>query len=164
MKRVKANDPAAMYEVGGKRYKEGDHDGAVEYWAKAAELGNARAHYNLSCLYCKGESVVKDVEKEVYHLEEAAIGCHPEARHNLGVEEWNNGRFERARKPYIIASNLGWHNSLKCVKDLYVNGHASKEDYADAMRAYQAAVEEAKSAEREKAEAFHPLVAAAQPS
>ena len=35
---------------------------------------------------------------------------------------------------------------------LYADGHASKEEYFDALRAYQAAVEATKSKEREKVE------------
>ncbi len=64
----------------------------------------------------------------------------------------NNGRFERAKKHFIIAANLGLHESLRKLRTLYADGHASKEDYADALRAYQAAVEAAKSPEREEAE------------
>ena len=74
------------------------------------------------------------------------------ARYNLGCEEWNNGRFERAKKHFIIAANLGYHNSLKQLRVLYANGYATKEDYASALRAYQAAVDATKSAERERAE------------
>ena len=154
MKRVKKNCPVAMCQMGKERYQEGDYDGAFEYWTKAAVLGNAIAHYNLSTMYDKGEGVEKNTEKEVYHLEEAAIGGHPTARHNLGCEEANNGRFERARKHFIIAANLGHHDSLKYVLKVYADGHASKEDYAGALRAYQAAVNATKSREREEAEAF----------
>ena len=121
---------------------------------KAAELGDVKAHYYLSVMYINGHGVEQDAEKEIYHLEEAAIGGHPIARHNLGVEEWNNGRFERARKHLIIAANFGFHDSLKGLMTLYKLGHASKEDYADALRAYQAAVDATKSAERAKGEAF----------
>jgi TPR repeat protein len=67
----------------------------------------------------------------------------------------DNGRYDRAKKHWIIAANLGDHDSLKCLKKLYADGHASKEDYASALRAYQAAVEETKSAEREEAEAYY---------
>ena len=94
----------------------------------------------------------KDIKKEVYHLEEAAIGGHPSARHNLGCIEMENGRFERARKHFIIAANLGNEKSLKAVRELYAFGHASKEDDADALRAYQAAVDATKSSGRERAE------------
>jgi TPR repeat protein len=154
MKRVKKNDPAAMCHMGNKRRDAGDYETAFEYWTKAAELGDASAHYSLSVRYHKGEGVEKDMKKEIYHLEEAAIGGHPQARHNLVFFEQNSGRFERARKHYIIAANLGLHNSLTGLKILYAEGHASKEDYADALRAYQAAVNAAKSAEREEAEEF----------
>jgi TPR repeat protein len=155
MKRIKENnDPAAMSQMGAKRYKEGDYENALEYWTKAAELGNAVAHYNLSVMYDKGEGVEKDDKKAMYLAEEAAIGGHPEARHNLGIEEWDIGRFERAAKHFIIAANLGYEDSLKCVKDLYADGNASKEDYANALRGYQAAVDEAKSPERDEAETY----------
>jgi TPR repeat protein len=125
----------------------------VEYFAKAAGLGYAGAHYNLSIMYNEGEGVQEDKEKYIHHTEEAAIAGHPYARHNLGYEEWNNGRFERAKKHWIIAANLGYHKSLDALRQLYADGHASKEDYAGALRAYQAAVDAMKSAEREKAEA-----------
>ena len=155
MKRIKKNCPAALREMGNECYHEGDYKSALEYLTKAAELGNAEAHYNLSCLYHDGEGVKKDMKKEAYHLEEAAIGGHPRARYNLGCIEWNNGRFERAKKHYIIAANLGNEDSLKMVKHLHTMGHASKEDYADALRAYQAAVEATKSTQREEAEAYY---------
>ena len=153
MKRIKKNDPAAMNHMGYKHYHcEGNYETALEYLTKAAELGDACAHYNLSIMYDEGRGVEKDTEKEIYHLGEAAIGGHPWARHNLGAIEVDNGRFERAKKHFIIAANLGYHNSLKCLRQLYADGHASKEDYADALRAYQAAVDATKTPERKKAE------------
>ncbi len=155
MKRIKKNnDPAAMNHMGKKHYEEGDYDTSFEYLTKAAELDNTEAHYNLSCMYGEGEGVEKDMKKTVYHAEEAAIGGHLEARHNLGIEEWTNGRFKRAAKHFIIAANLGDLDSLKCIKDLHADGHANKEEYADALRGYQSAVDEAKSTERDEADAF----------
>lgn len=153
LKRVKKNDPEAMNYMGKKHYHEGNYETAFEYWTKAAKLGNADAHYNLSIMYCKGDGVEKDEKKKIYHLEEAAIGGHHMARHSLGCKEAENRDFDRARKHWIIAANLGFHESLNNIKILYKDGHASKEDYADALRAYQAAVEATKSPEREEAEA-----------
>ena len=98
MKRVEANDPVALVKVGTKRVEEGDYKGAIEYWTKAAELGDITAHYNLSCMYRDGQGVEKDEKKEVYHLEQAAIGGDPWARYNLGRFEGRNERFERARR------------------------------------------------------------------
>ena len=152
MKRVKKNDPVAMRSMGKKNHKEGNYESAMRYWTRAAELGDAEAHYELSITYRDGEGVEKDEKKAIYHTEEAAIGGHPEARHNLGCKEGNKRRFDRAKKHFIIAANLGDHGSLKMLKKLYSDGHASKEDYAGALRAYQVAVDATKSAEREKAE------------
>ncbi len=154
-KRVKKNDQVAMRFMGNKkRCHEGDYKGAVEYLTKAAELGEAEAHFNLSTLYREGRGVDKDMKKYTYHLEEAAIRGHPGARHNLGCLEADNGRCERAAKHFIIAANLGYEDSLQKIRELYADGHASKEDYADALRAYQVAVDATKSTEREAAEAF----------
>jgi len=113
MKRVEANDPAAIREVGFGHRRKGDNGSAFEYLTKAAELGDTEAHYQLSLFYNEGQSVEKDMEKAIYHSEQAAIGGHPFARHNLGCEEENNGRIERAVKHYIIAASLGDDDSLE---------------------------------------------------
>jgi tetratricopeptide (TPR) repeat protein len=152
MERVKKNDPVAMNQMGTMHDKEGDYRKALEYYTKAAELGDAHAHGCLGDLYHNGDGVEKDTKKAVYHWEKAAIGGHPGARYNLGCIEANNGRYERAVKHWIIAANLGYHDSLQNVKGLYAEGYASKEDYAAALRGYQTAVDAKKSAEREKAE------------
>ena len=85
MKRIEANDPVAMREQGSECYKKGDYSSAFEYYAKAAKLGDIEAHYRLAGCYHLGHGVEKDEKKELFHLEEAAIGGHPKARHNLGV-------------------------------------------------------------------------------
>jgi hypothetical protein len=159
MNRIKKNCPVAMREMGKGCRIEGDYDNAFVYFTKAAELGDAAAHYQLSFMHQNGDGVEKDEKKQVYHLEKAAIGGHPRARFNLGCNDFENDRFERAKKHLIINANLGHDRSLECVKDLYAKGHASKEDYAGALRAYQAAVDAAKSPEREVAEAYFKQVA-----
>jgi hypothetical protein len=164
MKRIKKNCPVAMTHMGTKCDGKGDHKSALKYYIKAAELGDADAHYNLSIMYREGEGVEKDMEKSVYHAEQAAIGGHPEARHYLGLKEASHGQFERARKHFIIAANLGYDDSLKGLRELYAIGHASKEDYAGALRAYQTAVKATKSAQREEAEAYYEAMDAAQQS
>lgn len=155
MKRVKQNDPVALSQMGQECRNEGDHDSALEYFAKAAELGNADAHYFLSMMHWDGRAVEKDKAKYLYHSEQAAIGGHPVARHNLGCYEMSVGSTERAAKHWIIAANLGYHVSLDNLRLLYAEGHASKEDYYDALRAYQAALDAMKSAQREEGEAYY---------
>ena len=153
MKRVAANDPVALREMGQKHDSDGDYGSAFQYWTRAAKLGDVDAHYELSNLYHEGQGVEKDEKKELYHLEEAAIGGHPNARYSLGIAEGKNGRIERSVKHLIIAANLGYDGAIQVLKDCYAHGLVSKEDFAAALRAHQAAVDATKSPQREATEA-----------
>jgi TPR repeat protein len=153
-KRVEANDPVALREVGARRDKEGDYKSAFEYWTKAAALGDVAAHYNLSTLYHRGEVVEKDEKKELHHLEVATIGGSLFARNSLRTIEGENGRYERAFKHFIIAAKLGEDDSLDALKKGFKEGYVSKEDFAAALRGHQAAVNATKSPQREAAAAL----------
>jgi len=150
-KRAKVNDPIALLQVGKRCYNEGDYEGAIQHWTKAAEMGDMDGHYELSCLYHEGKGVAKDMKKAVHHWEQAAIGGHASARNNLGCYEGCNGRFDRAMKHFIIAANLGHDKALEQVKEGFRRGYLSKEDFAAALRGHQAAVDAAKSQQREEA-------------
>jgi tetratricopeptide (TPR) repeat protein len=151
MKRVAANDPIALHEVGMIHYEEGNYESSFEYFTKAAELGNVDAHLDLSILYREGKGVEKDEKRETYHLEEAAIAGNLNARYDLACHEVENKRFERAAKHFIIAANLGHDESIQRLKDCFKWGAVSKEDFAAALRAHQAAVNATKSPQREAA-------------
>ena len=156
-KRIEANDPVAMCQEGIRQHKKGDNRSAFEYFTKAAELGDVEAHHTLSITYHNGHGVENDSGRQIHHLELAAIGGHPGARHNLGCEEWNNDNNERAVKHWIIAANQGDDLSIEMLmrifKERYVNkGFVSKDDLAATLRAHKAAVDETKSPQREAAE------------
>ncbi len=157
MKRAKANDPAALLEMGKECYVEGDIEGAFGYLTKAAELGNVTAHYNLSYMYRTGEGVEKDEKKRAHHLEVAAIGGHPNARYNLGCDEWNKGNIDKAVRHFVIAAKIGDDGALESVKNRYATGIVSKEDFEAALRGHQAAIDATKSEQRETAYAFENL-------
>ena len=152
MKRVEAGDSVALTDIGKMARENGDYDGAFKYFTKAAELDDVDAHYELSVMHREGHGVEKDEAKEMYHMEEAAIAGHPDARFNLACFEGWNGRFDRAAKHWIIAANLGHSQSIKRLKEFYKNGDVSKEDFAAALRAHHAAVKAMKSPQREAAE------------
>ena len=95
MKRVKADDPVALCEVGLEEYINEDHTKAFEYYTKAADLGHMEAHFKLALLYQMGHGVEKDREKEIFHFEEAAIGGHPSAR---SILDGTNGKITRMLK------------------------------------------------------------------
>ena len=152
--RAEVNDPVALCLLGEVHSQKGDHENAVKYWLRAAELGEAGAHYNLSCYYCQRTGVEEDKKLMFNHLEEAAILGLPQARHSLACYEWEDGKYDRAVLHWIIAANLGHRESIKALTTSYKDGHLSKEAFAVALRTHQAAIDEMKSPQREKAKAF----------
>ena len=151
MKRIEANDPVAMRFVGGEQYYKGDYQSAINYYTKAADLGDAEAHYNLALIYLQGKGVEKDEEKEILHLEEAAIGGHPMARYSIGSYEYRHDNVERAVKHWIIAATQGEEKSMKLLMKSFKEGHLEKEVLAAALRAHKAAVDATKSPQRKVA-------------
>eukprot|EP00985_Skeletonema_marinoi_P034517 scaffold44129_cov146-Skeletonema_marinoi.AAC.1 len=135
MRRIEANDPIAMRQMGVKCYTLGDFRGSIEYLTKATKLGDAEAHGQLANSYMIGQGVAGDMKKAFYHFEEAAILGSVTARYALGVikESGRGGKTERAVKHFIIGANLGCDKSLKCLKEAYAKGLVKKEDLAAAL-------------------------------
>jgi tetratricopeptide (TPR) repeat protein len=152
MKRIEANDPAAMVDRGLYLCEEGDFDGAFEYLTKAAELGDLRAHHKFGWMYERGEGVEKNEGKAVHHWEVAAIGGQPDARYNLGYIEERKGNMERAVKHFIIAAKLGDTGSMKELWAHYSDENITKDDLEATLRVHQAAIDAMKSPQRDAAE------------
>ena len=170
-KRMEVDDAQAINEVGS-CYAEGmrgfsqDRDKGLELWHRAAELGYAASYSNIGVAYFNGAGVGRDEKKAMHYFELAAIGGDVVARYNLGWYHtrglqygWHESsaatlNIERALKHYMIAVRSGDNNSLKMIQQLYTTGRASKDDYAKALKAYQAYLSEVKSDDRDKAAAF----------
>jgi len=159
-KRTELNDSYAIYSMGCK-YAEGmlglpqDYGKALEQWHQAAGLGNSEAYYNIGIAYDNGDGVERDETKAAYYYELAAIRGDPYARANLGVKSLQKGNMDRALKHFMIAARDGGHDSLKNIKLFYSHGCTTKDDYAKALRSYQAYLDEIKSEQRDNAAAFH---------
>ena len=155
MKRIEANDPVAICEMGKDRDDEGDHRAAFEYWTRAADLGDAKAHFQLSTLYEEGKGVEKDDRKFLHHTEKAAIAGHPSARFNLGYMDMKNNQVVRAAKHFVIAAKLGHDESLAALKAIYKDRLVSKEDFEAALRGHKAAIDATESPQRKEAADFY---------
>ena len=153
-KRIEANDPVALRQEGRKQYKKGNHAKAFEYYTKAIELGDTETHLMLVHYYIDRKEVEKDGVKIAYHLHEAAIGGHPEARYILGCKLRDNGYHEKAVKLWIIAASQGHDESIKALTKAFKEGSMEKKDLAAALRAQKAAVDATKSKQRTKGEEF----------
>ncbi|EJK54909.1 hypothetical protein THAOC_25420, partial [Thalassiosira oceanica] len=126
---------------------------AIELWTEAARLGGLDAHCMLGCAYCDGEGVEEDVARGIQHFQHAAMQGDPESRLMLGAHEHGNGNHQLAVQHWMISVKMGLEGSLNGIKDMFVKGHATKAQYAEALRGYQNALEETKSPQREEAKA-----------
>ena len=69
------------------------------------------------------------------------------------MEEDIEGNMNRALWHYMIAASAGDNDSLDCIKDMYSNRDATKEDYTTALQSYQTYLGEVKSKQRDEAAA-----------
>ena len=129
---------------------------ANELYLKAGELGCADAYFNLGNNYDNGRGVEVDTKKAIHYHERAAMKGHIKARNNLGcLERGANRNDSRAMKHFLLAARAGHTNALKDkVKDGYMHGRVTKEEYANTLRAYQKSQDEMKSDARDEALAF----------
>ena len=160
--RVEKKDPGAINHLGDQYYYgdlgfEKDMRKAVGLYNKAAELGSVEALFSLGIVYRHGEGVEADMVKAVQFYKKAAMQGHAESRHNLGYYETSQGNGGLALKHFLIASKMGHKESLEAVKKMFMGGIATKDQYAEALRGHQDAVEEMKSHDRDEAKRLGPL-------
>ena len=132
-----------------------DYDKAVKFWQQAGELGSADAYYNIGYAFYYGRGVERDEKKADHYYELAAMQGNVYARHNLGCSEWNSGNWKRTIKHCMISAGAGYNDSVKNIRQLYLDGNATKEDYSNALLAYQAYLEDVRSEQRDKAAAYN---------
>ena len=128
-----------------------DWSKANELWLKGGELGCAEAYHNLGYSHDCGLGVEMDKKKAKHYYELAAMNGEVYARHNLGCEEGIASNHHRAMKHYIIAAKAGFKLSLDRVREGFMNGIVTKDEYANTLRAHQQRHDEMKSDDRDKA-------------
>ena len=154
-KRMDVGDALAFFGMGN-AYSHGqfglpqDIAKAIELWHKAGKFG----YNNLGNAYYNGKGVERDEKMAKHYFELAAMEGDSYARYNLGIDEYDAGNYERALKHYMIAVRGGDTCSVKDIQQLYKNGHATKDHYANALQSHQAYLNEIKSDQRDKAAAF----------
>ncbi|EJK69531.1 hypothetical protein THAOC_09201, partial [Thalassiosira oceanica] len=95
---------------------------AIELWTEAARLGDLDAHFKIGRLYFKGEGVEQDGQ--------------PGSRLILGLHEWTDENHELAVQHWMISAKMGDENSLNNIKKMFMKGHATKAQYAEALKGY----------------------------
>ena len=156
---MELNDAQSFYNLGC-RYSNGrlglpqDYAKALKLWHRAGELGCAVSYSCIGNAYTYGRGVERNEKKAVHYWELAAMKGHASARNNLGCKEAQAGNMERALKHWVIAAENGNIDSLKNIKQCYIDEHIGKEEYAKALRSYQAYLDEIKSKQRDEAALF----------
>ena len=154
--RVEKKDPEAIFSLGrwyflGVRGLQKDMRKGVKLWTEAAELGSVNALFNLGTAYERGEGVEQDMAKGLEFFKRAAMQGHAGSRHNLGGSEGMKGNFDRAVRHLLISAKMGHDESLAMIKNMHMGGMTTKEQYTEALKGYQNAVEEMKSHDRDEA-------------
>jgi TPR repeat protein len=150
MKRVEANDAASICLLGnfyqhGVRGFQQDHVKAIELYAKSANLGYKKAHYELGVIYNEGGNM----KKAKFHFEAAAMAGHEVARFNLGVMEAQSGNMDRAVKHLTIAASAGSYMAMHQLRILFEQGCVSRESINSTLAAYNNSCAEMRSEARD---------------
>ena len=156
-KRVEVGDANAMFNLGSCYYEcnlPRDDTKALELWHQAGELGCAAAYYSIGNAYYNGRGVERDEKKANHYYELAAMGGIAIARHNLGCIEAAQANWDRAVKHFMIGAVAGYNDSVKNIQQIYGWGDTTKEDYTNALLAYQKCIDEIRSEQRDIAAAF----------
>ena len=131
-----------------------DWEKANELYRKAGELCYAGAYFNLGNSYFAGRDVEIDEKKAMHYYELAAMNGDVQGRHNIGCSEGNAGNLKRAYKHFKLAASAGYKPSLDLLKEGFMKGFITKEEYANALREYQKSQDEMTSDARDKALAY----------
>ena len=154
--RIKKRDPDAIKFLG-EQYFSGefglqkDMQKAIGLWEEAAELGSIEALYNLGAAYSRGLGVQEDMTRAAEYHQKAAILGDVQSRFNLGYYEIRKENGDRAMRHFLISAKVGDKNSLEAFKKMFMGGLATKEQYAQALKGYQDALQELKCHDRDEA-------------
>ena len=154
--RAEKKDPEAISHLGSKYFfgflgLQKDTRKAVDLYTEAAELGSVEALFNLGNMYYHGKGVHKDEAKGTEYHKKAAMQGNVHSRYNLGYYEVGKGGPDRAVEHFMISAKMGHKSSIEAIKKMFTMGLARKEQYAEALKGYQDAVEEMKSHDRDEA-------------
>ena len=158
-KRVEADDANAMHNLAC-YYRDAemglpqDYGKALELWLRGAELENKESQCSIADAYRQGQGVERDMGKAKHYWELAAVGGDVVSRYNLGMLEASIGSLDRAMKHFMISAGAGCDDSLNQIREYFMHGAATKDDFEKALRAHKEAADEMKSDQRAAAAEF----------
>ena len=111
-----------LYARGLESHNKRDNNSAIQYFRKAAQMGNAAAQYTLGDCYYYAIGISKDEEEAVQWYRKAAEQGDNDAQHRLGrcySEGWGvTQNYEEAAMWYRKAAKQGNENSKKELEEI----------------------------------------------
>ena len=145
----------ASYYMLGREGLEKDIAKAIELFEKSAQLGHADSYYWLGDIYKDGSDGIQiDTKKARQYYELGTIGGSIIARSNLAALDWKDGNSKRALKHFLICVKFGIRLPAEMWKFGCEKGYVTKNEYAEALMAYQKRLEDTKSETRDEALGF----------
>ena len=128
---------------------QGDHSEAVKWYRKAAELGDARAQYQLGRICAEGYDVPLDENEALKWFQKSADQGNSDAQYELGYWYFIGRRVEKSESEAVAwwqkSAEQGNMFAQNRLADCYLNGTGVTEDKAEAFRWYQKAAEQGDS-------------------
>jgi len=101
-------------------------------------------------VYYNERGVEKDEKRAIFHLETAAIMGDAASRCELGRYEQTMGNWEYAKKHWMLSAAAGCENCMGFrIKEGFLNGVVTEEEYNQTLSKYQKTIEETKSEQRD---------------
>ena len=103
----KVSEAETQFELGSSHYGEQDYTNAVACFKKAAELGHARARFNLGLCFMNGTGVAPDNQAAALWFGKAADQGLKEAFYPLGICHYNLEQYAEAYAWALYAESIG---------------------------------------------------------
>jgi hypothetical protein len=134
---------AAIYYQAGARFQAGDHAGAAQIVAKAAEMGNAVAQLRLALMYDQGDGVRRSSKAAFEWYNRAAALGEPESQEQVGLfyelAEGVPENWDLAARLYQASALQGWMKGQFAFGRAYQFGIGVPQSRPQAIAWYQKA-------------------------
>lgn len=133
----KAKQADALYQEAIRKHGSASAGEVFKLYARAAEMGNAAAQYNVAMMYCNGEAVNVDYQQAAYWFGKSAAQSFPPALYRLGeMHKFGKGGLQHnpamARHLFESAAELGDADAQMNLAIMLASGEESETDVAQA--------------------------------
>ena len=148
------NNNADAQRCFGSLYRDGigvkqDYQEAMNWFRKAAALGDSDAMFTIGGLYYEGNGVKKNYQEAMNWFRKAADGGHATSMLAIGLLHYEGEGvkqdYKEAMNWYRKAADLGNADAMCSIGSLYEDGDGVEQDYKEAMNWYRKAADSGKT-------------------